>query len=690
MDNQSTRRDLFKIAGGAAAGILFTPAPWRLFTDTTLWTQNWSWLPKPLRGAIRTKFTNCMLCPAGCAVRVRCVEDQPVALAGVAGHPLSRGALCPFGLTGHHLPYHPARLKQASRRGVPVPQEQVFAAVSAAVAKCGPSESVAVLDLRPGRTASWTYRRAMAAIRNGVYLAPATAEGATARAVRAGLTQDPGPLAIDLEHTKTVLSLGAPLFDGWGTPGNVLAARAGLRLIHAEPVESRTAALADVWLPIKPGSEAALALSVAHVLIAEGKCDPAARRSADFERFAALAAKFPPEVAAGITGLAPEQIVATARDLAGNGPALVLADAAPGGGELAPEELRPVAALNFLLGAVGRSIVARREVPVPEEWNKAAPVTDLADAPDRSIRVLLIDESVPGELVPWNAIQRKLTSGEATVVAFACSPEGYGRFAEYVVPTPVYPEAAQDAPASADSPVASFRLAAPLLPAPAGVVGPADFVSRLAGQTIGEPLQERAAAVHKAGRGALFTYADAKSTPVKDVKPEDFWKALNEGGCWLDSAAEASPVASCLLLGKSGPDAGKIAAAAEGRLAEASDADLPLIAIPAGVRGVSPGAPASPLISKLYQESNLRESAGQAGLNPETARGLGLEEGAAAVLQTRCGKCAVRVSFNTGVRPGVVLVSAGPVFPGEPTVLDLCGVSGNGAWRMTRAKVARA
>ena len=100
------RRDIFKFAGGAVAGALFTPAPWRLITDTALWSENWPGIPRPVRGEIRAKFTNCALCPAGCAVRARCVGDQPVSLAGV------RGGLCPFGLTGHHLPYHPARLRQ--------------------------------------------------------------------------------------------------------------------------------------------------------------------------------------------------------------------------------------------------------------------------------------------------------------------------------------------------------------------------------------------------------------------------------------------------------------------------------------------------------------------------------------------------------------------------------------------------
>src|SRR5664279_4973852 len=108
----NSRRDIFKFAGGAVAGALFTPAPWRLITDSALWSENWPGIPRPARGEIRAKFSNCALCPAGCAVRARCVGGQPVSLAGVPAHPLSQGALCAFGLTGHQLPYHPQRLKQ--------------------------------------------------------------------------------------------------------------------------------------------------------------------------------------------------------------------------------------------------------------------------------------------------------------------------------------------------------------------------------------------------------------------------------------------------------------------------------------------------------------------------------------------------------------------------------------------------
>ncbi len=147
-----SRRDAFQCTGGAIAGALFTPAPWRLITDTALWSENWPGIPRPLRGEIQSKFTHCALCPAGCAVRARCVGEQPISLAGVAG------GLCPFGLAAHHLPYHPARVKQGPA-----------AEAAAAVAARG-TQTVALLDLNPGRTVSRSYRRSMQAI-HGTYLA---------------------------------------------------------------------------------------------------------------------------------------------------------------------------------------------------------------------------------------------------------------------------------------------------------------------------------------------------------------------------------------------------------------------------------------------------------------------------------------------------------------------------------------
>jgi hypothetical protein len=306
------------------------------------------------------------------------------------------------------------------------------------------------------------------------------------------------------------------------------------------------------------------------------------------------------------------------------------------------------------LASGGQTIVARRETPVPEEWRKATPVTDLATLPDASVRVLIIDESAPGEYLPWNAIARKLAPGNPVVVALASSREGYGRHAQYVLPVGVYPEVAGDIPPAVDSVAATFRIAAPLVPAPAGLVNPEEFVAKAAGLSLGDTLRERAGAIHKTGRGSLFTYADAKSVALKDVGADDFWKALNTGGCWIDTPDEKAAVPQL--------------AAAVDQPRAVEDPELPLMVVLSHEL-----TPASPLLSKMYRESNLRLGPHRAALNPS----CGLEDGAQATLQTVLGKCAVEVILDAGVPPGVVQLTA------WPAVLDLCA---SGA----RAKVVRA
>jgi anaerobic selenocysteine-containing dehydrogenase len=584
------RRDIFKFAGGAVAGAFFTPAPWRLLTDTALWSENWPGIPRPASGEIRFKFTNCALCPAGCAVRARCVVDQPVSLAGVGG------GLCPFGLTAHHLPYHPARLRQG-------PIQEATAAVTQSatqsVAQRAPN-AVAVLDLNPGRTVSWTYRRAMASLK-GLYLAP-----------------ESHPVAYDLSAATTILSIGAPLLHGWGTPANVLAARPNFRLIQAEAGESRTAMLADEWIRIAPGTESAFAQSIPSL--------------------------------------------AYAKDIS-----LVLGDA--------PE----IPEINRQLGACGKTVFARPEAPVPESWIKnAAAVTDLAGVPDHSISLLLIDESSAVSYIPWHQIQRKLVRENPLVVTFAVTRGGYARYAQYALPTAVYPELLDDIAPAVDTVYPTFRISAPLVPSPAGVVNPADFVAALAGLSAATALRERADAIHHTAQGTVLTYADNKETPLKDLTADAFWKSLNDGARWdrppgLSIPREVGHSSSgrpSSLVGHASacqPAADRPAPEPE------SPADFPLVAIR------EPYTPAlvSPLMTKLYQESNLRLAPNRVALHPSDAHAANLTNGARAILQTRIGKCAVEVTVDPSVPPGAVQVGA------SPGIQDVCGPA-------ARAKVVRA
>jgi anaerobic selenocysteine-containing dehydrogenase len=96
----------------------------------------------------------------------------------------------------------------------------------------------------------------------------------------------------------------------------VLQARArGAPVIAIDPIRTRTAAQCDEWLAIQPGTDAALALGMMHVIFAEGLEDReylAAHTLGEAE-LRARAAEYPPARVAAITGLAAESIVSLAR-----------------------------------------------------------------------------------------------------------------------------------------------------------------------------------------------------------------------------------------------------------------------------------------------------------------------------------------------------------------------------------------
>ncbi len=145
-----TRRDLLVWSAGAAAGLMVTPVPWKLLDDTSIWSQNWPWIPQPTRGPVEVKQSSCTLCPNGCGMRVRMAAGWPVGVAGVSSHPISRGALCPLGFGAHQLNWHPQRLRTVRHRNT----TSSWGEAKAAFAKACSEGPVVIIDGYPGRAAS--------------------------------------------------------------------------------------------------------------------------------------------------------------------------------------------------------------------------------------------------------------------------------------------------------------------------------------------------------------------------------------------------------------------------------------------------------------------------------------------------------------------------------------------------------
>jgi len=103
------------------------------------------------------------------------------------------------------------------------------------------------------------------------------------------------------------------------------AQRNGTRVVVIDPIHTLTARSADQHIQPYPGTDAALALSLMHVVVEEGLHRPEwiAAHTLGWERLLERIMKFPPERAAQLTGLSIETIVDLARSYAMTTPALL-------------------------------------------------------------------------------------------------------------------------------------------------------------------------------------------------------------------------------------------------------------------------------------------------------------------------------------------------------------------------------
>jgi len=129
----------------------------------------------------------------------------------------------------------------------------------------------------------------------------------------------------DFRLAKLVLAWGANIHGNnvhlW--PMIEKARRNGARLIAIDPYRTRTAALADWHIPIRPGTDAALALGLMHVIVNEGLEDRAyiAEMTHGFEQLAERAREYPPERVAAWTGMTAGEVEQLAREYATTRPA---------------------------------------------------------------------------------------------------------------------------------------------------------------------------------------------------------------------------------------------------------------------------------------------------------------------------------------------------------------------------------
>jgi anaerobic selenocysteine-containing dehydrogenase len=128
-------------------------------------------------------------------------------------------------------------------------------------------------------------------------------------------------------HARLIVLWGANLASQPNTARHLAAARRrGAHVVTIDVRETEAAAQSDETVLVRPGTDAALALAMMHVIVAERLWDAdfVARHTVGFDALAAHVAAHGPAWAAPITGVPAERIVALARRYATTRPATIL------------------------------------------------------------------------------------------------------------------------------------------------------------------------------------------------------------------------------------------------------------------------------------------------------------------------------------------------------------------------------
>jgi len=270
-------------------------------------------------------------CPDTCATLVTVEDGRAVRIAGDPAHPVTSGFLCAKVNRYIERTYHPDRLTRPLRRVgpkgsgqfAPVSWDEALDEIAARLNEIRHSASgpQAILPYSYAGTMGMVQGSSMDRRLFNHLGASALARTICAEAGMVGMRMTVGAnVGADGE--------GVPESDLvllWGTntltanphlwPFILEARRRGAPLVCIDPIRTRTAEQCDEWIAIRPGTDAALALGMMHVLFAEGldDADYLARYTLGGDLLRERVREYPPERVAEVTGIPATTILSLAR-----------------------------------------------------------------------------------------------------------------------------------------------------------------------------------------------------------------------------------------------------------------------------------------------------------------------------------------------------------------------------------------
>jgi len=239
----------------------------------------------------------CIQCPAGCGTKVRVVNGRAVKITGNPNSIWTRGQICPRAHLNLQILYDPDRLKTPMVRTNPkkgrdedpqwkaITWEEAFTTIVSKLKELrdkGTPERFALLRGRyDAASADLLYGRFAKAYGTPNSFSHSALCAESTKGGRWMALGDYDYSGFDWYNANYIISFGAPILESnRPVTGNIAAwgevrrgGKARAKFVMVDPRYSVTASKADDWIPVNPGTDAALALGMAHVILTEGLWD---------------------------------------------------------------------------------------------------------------------------------------------------------------------------------------------------------------------------------------------------------------------------------------------------------------------------------------------------------------------------------------------------------------------------------
>ena len=309
--------------------------------------------------------TTCQQCPSGCGIIAHLDGDRCVQLLGNPSHPVNRGSICAKGIAGLNLVYDPDRLlyplKRIGERGggkwTRITWDEAYQTLLTRLGHpplTGLNPRV-VFDVGHPNPLLTRFLDSLGnrAIIDRQDLRRMNIELASF------LTTGSGQLIPDISRSRTILNFGAnplahhALFLGLARRLSEAIVDNGAKLFTFDVRMSETAAKSTAWFPVRPGTDGAVALSMAHVILKKELADRdfiSRMTNTSIQNLESHLSSFTPTRAEEISGVRADWIEETAVTFASQKPSVALAGGGVADHVNGVQTVRCVLLLNWLVG----------------------------------------------------------------------------------------------------------------------------------------------------------------------------------------------------------------------------------------------------------------------------------------------------------------------------------------------------